>query len=63
MVAEACRALCTLAASSADAAAVAARVTEGHLVKLRRYRADGVRASTTEAKYCGRRGQAPVNSS
>lgn len=37
---------------------MAARVTEGHLAKLRRYRADGVRASTTEAKYCGRHGLA-----
>ena len=54
VVAEACRTLCALAASSADAAAVAYRVTECHLAKLREYRGAGVAAHTNEAKYCCR---------
>ncbi|KAK9845361.1 hypothetical protein WJX81_004388 [Elliptochloris bilobata] len=54
VVAEACRALCALAASSADGALVAWKVTKGYLAWLQRYRGAGVRAHTNEANLCGR---------
>lgn len=54
VVAEACRALCALAAGSADAAVMAAGVTARHLAALREYRCAGVHAGTVAAKRCGR---------